>query len=919
MGLREEWTVGGLSAEDNVFRLPDGKILRIKSDNGYPFPITAEVYTQSGTLISSTQLGQSAIGFNHRLYERDDGTLFLVTDYNSALAVIDLSIASDGTVSSESHVLGAMGGLTASVYHDYTHVVRALPNGSTEIIHWNRSYENSSIDFQTVNSDWSAQSFSQIALSYSSGNVLEFVDFAGNDLIVAASKSYGDNEIKVRIFNNSGVHVGEVSLQTAPYVRPELSVTPMANGDLLFAMVQDTATRHHAYFITNSAGQIKVHAQAFLPDASAQIHEGGPHLLLQDGRVLLVYSRSQSGDIDDKSYAQIIRSDGLLGGTVTFGKGEIVTDVQEHMDGRIFCMVQNAVDAPERPNGIVEIFGDGSVSSFLFTHSLYDRSSEIVGFDGDTILVKSFDRLTSLDLTQTTGTNGNEIWGGGNSSDKLSGFGGDDILIGRGGADFIDGGDGRDTSSYKFDDGVTVSLDGTFAATGAALGDQLISIENLTGSDAGGDTLAGDAGDNMLDGRDGTNFLYGRGGSDVLAGGFDADHFDGGEGVDMVTYARLGATFVDLSGINVADGGALGDTLVSIENIEGSATGFDRLYGDDGANELRGLGGGDYLSGRGGNDRLDGGDGDDALAGGAGTDTLIGGAGDDMADYYYQGAVTLALDKSKTSKGAAAYDTLISIENLGGSNTGNDTLIGNKKANYLAGNGGSDSLYGQAGNDNLDGGLGADHLYGGTGFDFTDYYYSKGVTVSLDGSLTATRAAKGDTFDSIEGIFGSATGPDKLSGDSHNNEIYGNGGHDKLFGRGGDDRLFGDFGADTLFGGDGYDVLLGGNGIDRLDGGGDIDVYAFDRAADGWDTIVKFEKDEEVAISKEGFSLTRFSKVIFQARNDNHAQDADDRLIFEKDARTLWFDSDGTGAAEAVKIAVFGNAFDLKWADIQLY
>jgi serralysin len=160
-------------------------------------------------------------------------------------------------------------------------------------------------------------------------------------------------------------------------------------------------------------------------------------------------------------------------------------------------------------------------------------------------------------------------------------------------------------------------------------------IENATGG-AGNDTLIGNDADN------------------VLTGGPGADLLDGGAGLDTASY-RTAAAGVVASLANPANntGDALGDSYVSIENLEGGDF-DDTLVGDAGDN---------VISGGGGNDTLAGGDGDDRLFGGDGNDTLYGGAGNDR----------------------------------------------------LSGNGGADVLYGGPGNDVLAGGDGADRLFGGNG------------------------------------------------------------------------------------------------------------------------------------------------------------------------------------------------------------
>ena len=73
-----------------------------------------------------------------------------------------------------------------------------------------------------------------------------------------------------------------------------------------------------------------------------------------------------------------------------------------------------------------------------------------------------------------------------------------------------------------------------------------------------------------------------------------------------------------------ASGGAGADTLIAIENINGSPFG-DVLQGDENPNYIYGFVGNDTLRGRAANDVLDGGDGTDTVDGGSGTgDTCYG-------------------------------------------------------------------------------------------------------------------------------------------------------------------------------------------------------------------------------------------------------------------------------------------------------
>lgn len=81
-----------------------------------------------------------------------------------------------------------------------------------------------------------------------------------------------------------------------------------------------------------------------------------------------------------------------------------------------------------------------------------------------------------------------------------------------------------------------------------------------------------------------------------------------------------------------------------------------------------------------------------------------------------------------------------------------------------------------------------------------------GVVINLATGVMG-RAAAGDTFDSIEGFYGTDFA-------------------DIMTGAGGDDYFLGADGDDTLCGGGGSDVLIGGGGADTLNGGaGDDFLY----------------------------------------------------------------------------------------------
>ena len=276
---------------------------------------------------------------------------------------------------------------------------------------------------------------------------------------------------------------------------------------------------------------------------------------------------------------------------------------------------------------------------------------------------------------------------------------------------------GGKVEDIKLADGLAVSLANIAIASSAAqvngtAGDDL--LLGRAGTSVLADTLSGGDGNDVLVGYDGADLLYGGNGDDTFEGGTGADRLDGGANSatadtasagDTARYLRSAAAVtIDLT-LTTAQGGAagadsVGDVLIDIENVLGSAfgdtitgnTSDNKLFGMDGADTLRGGGGNDVLTGDGGNDVLYGDAGEDDLAGGDGADTLYGGSENDRLD------------------GGDGADTL-------NGEAGNDSLTGGAGADVLSGGDGDDTLSGDADNDQLTGGIGNDTLAGGTGSD----------------------------------------------------------------------------------------------------------------------------------------------------------------------------------------------------------
>ena len=434
--------------------------------------------------------------------------------------------------------------------------------------------------------------------------------------------------------------------------------------------------------------------------------------------------------------------------------------------------------------------------------------------------------------------------------------------------------------------------------------DILVDLENVVGSSYG-DTLIG---------NDEVNELYGSRGDDTLTGGTGADLLFGGAGSDTADYSDATGGVV----LRLERGGALGDTYTSIENLAGS--GFDdRLIGDDAANVLTGQGG------------------DDVIRGGEGDDTLLG-------DFAYQGDAPpqpglgsgyATLGPSATNNSiATAFDisnnfSLTPDPDIFDSTTTLHTTV-NATGNGLGGYYSIDLAAGAVISIDIDriadpnvhdswvrlldsnGNIVAENDDGGG---------DPGSTSNRDSSTVYVVQTTG-TYYILEGSWsptapGSGWAEEVPAGSTYELNVSvefptppaqpGTAGADILRGGAGGDLLDGGLEADTLIGGAGEDSFrfstdLGGTNVDLI------------RDFDTGDDLILLDNAIFAAVGGEGV----LGLGAFHQSASGAAQDMGDRIIYDTDDGTLYYDADGSGADAAIEFAQLGRNLGLSAADFYI-
>jgi Ca2+-binding RTX toxin-like protein len=169
-----------------------------------------------------------------------------------------------------------------------------------------------------------------------------------------------------------------------------------------------------------------------------------------------------------------------------------------------------------------------------------DVTLEAFGGGTDLVLTGLASYTLGANVERLTGTaaTGQALTGNG-LANIINGTGGNDTLDGGGGNDRLVGGLGNDTYVLDSarDEAVETANAGTDTVrTSLASFTLAAHFENLTGTSAAGQTLAGNGGANAIVGAGGVDRLSGGAGNDVLDGGAGADVLTGGTGSDVFLF-----------------------------------------------------------------------------------------------------------------------------------------------------------------------------------------------------------------------------------------------------------------------------------------------------------------------------------------------------------------------------------------------
>lgn len=130
----------------------------------------------------------------------------------------------------------------------------------------------------------------------------------------------------------------------------------------------------------------------------------------------------------------------------------------------------------------------------------------------------------------------------------------------------------------------------------------------------------------------------------------------------------------------------------------------------------------------------------------------------------------------------------------------------------------------------------------------------------------------------------------------------------------------GSYGNDNLNGGDGDDSLTGGAGQDYLVGGGGSDLFVLEATANNKGTIADFVVGEdEIAFRSAQLNTLPLGLISDQQfALGAAATTGEQRFIYDQAKGELFYDADGSGAAQQILVGTLLNKANLGAGQIQI-